>query len=124
MEMGLYNESNSTCLNVSEFLKPIPHLEWKGFMIFNAINILLLLFPTLILQIIYIYQYKSTFLYRQFLYTTVLVILLEIIYALMYPSSLDDGCPWFYLVVSSLYRYMICICGDAANNNHPSSIRV
>ncbi len=126
MEMdGLYNESNSTyCLNVSEILKLTPHLdlELKVLMIFNAINIPLLLVPTLILQLFFIYRYKSTFLYRQFLYTTIVVILFKIIYALLYPSSLNDGCPLFYLVVTSLYRYMIFV--EMLNDNHPSSTLV
>ncbi len=66
----------------------------------------MLLVPTLILQLFFICRYKSTLLHRQFLYTTIVVILLGIIYTL-YPSSLNVGCPFLYLFVHSLNRYIL-----------------
>ena len=104
MEMdGLYNESNSTyCLNVSDILKPITDLELKSLMIFSIISVPLLLVPTLILQLFFICRYKSTFLHRQFLYTTFIIILLNATY-IAYSSTLDDdGCLLF-----SLYMYIL-----------------
>ena len=67
----------------------------------------MILVPTLILQLFFIYRYKSTFLHRQFLYTTVVVILIYIIFTL-YPSTVDVGCecPLFYLLMTSLARYI------------------
>ena len=53
----------------------------------------------------FICRYKSTFLYRQFLYTTVVLILLGIIYA-VYPIRL--GCPRIFLI-NSLNRYMLFV---------------
>ncbi len=100
---GLYNESNSTyCLNVSDILKPITDLELKSLMIFSIISVPLLLVPTLILQLFFICRYKSTFLHRQFLYTTFIIILLNATY-IAYSSTLDDdGCLLF-----SLYMYIL-----------------
>ena len=100
----VYNEDNNTfsnCLNYSEIA--IKHLQ--DIRIFSIADILLLLVPSLILQLFFIYRYKSTFLHRQFLYTTIVVILLNATY-IVAPSSLNVGCPFFLLFVSSLAGYI------------------
>ncbi len=104
MDGQLYNLSNSTnCLNISDsVIKQSQDLRTSSIII-----IPLLLVPTLILQLIFICRYKSTFLHRQFLYTTVVVVLIYIIFTL-YPSSIDVGCecPLFYLLMNSLAGYI------------------
>ena len=102
-----YNESNNTyCLNVSDILNQITELQ--GLMIFNTISILLLLVPTLILQLFFICRYKSTFLHRQFLYTTVVIILLNATY-IAYSSTVDGGCPSFFLFVYRFNWYLLYV---------------
>ncbi len=122
---GLYNESNSTyCLNVSDYLQPITNLELKSLMIFSIISVPLLLVPTLILQLFFIYRYKSTFLHGQFLYTTVVIILLNATY-IAYSSTLDDhgGCLSFFLYMYNYIELVLVVCADDASNNHsPSTI--
>ena len=68
-----YYEDNNTnhCLNLSD-------IELQEIRIVSIIDILLLLVPALILQLFFIYRYKSTLLHRQFLYTTIVVILFYI----------------------------------------------
>ena len=101
-----YDEDNNTyCPNITtEFvikqLLPVLHIS-------SIIGIVILV-PTLILQLFFIYRYKSTFLHRQFLYTTVVVILLNVIY-IIYPITVDVGCPFFYLLVNSLNRYLFYV---------------
>ena len=102
MDGLVYNEDNKTyCFNASEYAIN----QFQAIRIFGIVSTLLLLVPTLILQLFFIYRYKSTFLHRQFLYTTIVVMLLGIIYTL-YPSTIDVGCPLFLLFVDSLNRYM------------------
>ena len=101
-ELDYYKDNSTNCVNISDSVIK----EFQTFRIFGIIGIPLLLVPTLILQLFFIYRYKSTFLHRQFLYTTVVVILLVIIYT-VYPSSLNAGCPWFYLFVTSVNRYIL-----------------
>ena len=95
-----YNEDNDTnCFNISESLiKQFPVRR-----ISSIIIIPLLLVPTFILQLFFIYRYKSTLLHRQFLYTTVVVILLNVIYT-VYPSNVND-CPLSFLFVYRLNWY-------------------
>ena len=99
-ELDYYENNTTNCLNTSENLIK----EFLGLRIFGILSILLLLVPTLILQLFFIYRYKSTFLHRQFLYTTIVVILMNAIY-MVYPSTVDVGCPFFRLIVNSLNRY-------------------
>ncbi len=73
-------------------------------MIVSIISILLLLVP-LILQLFFIYRYKSTFLHRQFLYTTIVVILYYI-GGILYTSTVDVVCPFFYFLTNSLAGYI------------------
>ncbi len=96
-----YNEDNTLCQNISA-------KQFQDLRIVSIISILLLLVPTLIVQLIFIYRYKSTFLHRQFLYTTVAVILIYIIFTL-YPSTIDVGCPLFYLLMTSLGVYITVV---------------
>ncbi len=105
MDGLVYNESNNTnCLNFSENLIK----DYLGLRIFGIIGIPLLLVPTLILQLFFIYRYKSTLLHRQFLYTTVVVILMNAIYT-VYQSTVYVGCPFFQQIVNSLNRYLFYV---------------
>ena len=99
-----YEDNKTSCFNISE----IVINEYQNVMIFSVISILLLLVPTLILQLLFVYRYKSTFLHRQFLYATIVVILLGIIY-ILYPSSFNIGCPLFYIIVNSSNRYLFFV---------------
>ena len=95
-----YNEDNSTgCISDSQVK------SFQTFRIFGIIGIPLLLVPSLIVQLFFIYRYKSTFLHRQFLYTTVVLILMNAIY-IVYPSTVDVGCPLSFLFVTSLNWYI------------------
>ena len=101
-----YNEPNSTnCLNISDsVIKQFQYMR-----IVSIINILLLMVPTSIVQLFFIYRYKSTLIVqRQILYTTVVFILLYIILTL-YSSTVDAGCPSFYLLVTSLNWYLFYV---------------
>ncbi len=95
-----YEDNSTNCLNISENVLK----EFQALRIFGIIGIPLLLVPTLILQLFFIYRYKSTFLHRQFLYATIVVVLMNAIY-IVYPSTVHAGCPLFYLFVNSLNRY-------------------
>ncbi len=98
MDGQLYNLSNSTnCLNnISDsVMKQIQDLR-----IVSIVSIVLLV-PTLILQLFFICRYKSTFLHRQFLYTTVVIILLNIIFCF-------DVCLGF-LITNTLNRYLLYV---------------
>ena len=98
-----HNEDNNTnCPNISHenLIK-----EFQGVRIFGIISTLLLL-ATLILQLFFIYRYKSTFLHRQFLYTTVVVILVGII-NILYLSSFS--CLTFFLAIYGLNRYLLYV---------------
>ncbi len=97
-------EDNLYCQNFSTILMR----QFQAIRIIGMLSIPLLLVPTLILQLFFIYRYKSTFLHRQFLYTTIVVILVVIIYTL-YPSTIDIGCPFFYLFVNSLNGYIFYV---------------
>ncbi len=99
--LDYYEDNTTNCLNTSESVIK----EFLGLRIFGILSIPLLLVPTLILQLFFIYRYKSTFLHRQFLYTTIVVILMNAIY-IVYLSSVDVGCPFFRLIVNSLNRYL------------------
>ncbi len=96
-------DNNTNCLNISDGIKELQALR-----IFGIIGILLLLVPTLILQLFFIYRYKSTFLHCQFLYATIVVVLMNGIY-IVYPSTVHAGCPLFYLFVNSLNRYLFYV---------------
>ncbi len=101
--LDYYEDNNISCrLNISDSLIK----QFQTIPIFGIIGIPLLLVPTLILQLFFICRYKSTFLHRQFLYATIVVILLVAIYTL-YSSSLNVGCPLFYLFVTSFNRYIL-----------------
>ena len=94
-----YHEDNDTnCLNISDSVI-------KQNIMISSIIIIVLLVPTLILQLFFICRYKSTFLHRQFLYTTVFVLLFNII-IIVSQSTINIGCPSFYLLVTSLTRYI------------------
>ncbi len=100
-EMGgldYYEDNNTNSLNFSE-------IHDQDIMICGIIGILLLV-PALILQLFFIYRYKSTFLHCQFIYTTIVVTLLNIIYAL-YPASSFDT--WFYSCLGILNQYLLCL---------------
>ncbi len=71
---GLAYYEDNHCLNFSE----IEIKQFQDIRIVSIIDILLLLVPALILQLFFIYRYKSTLLHRQFLYTTIVVILFYI----------------------------------------------
>ncbi len=95
-----YYEDNNTnyCLNISE-------IELQDIRIVSIIDILLLLVP-LILQLFFICRYKSTFLHRQFLYTTIVVILFYI-NRIVGTSTVDVViCPFFILLTNSLGDYI------------------
>ena len=97
--LDYYEDNNTNCLNISEnVINQFPVRK-----ISSIISIPLLLVPTLILQLFFIYRYKSTFLHRQFLYTTVVVLLLNVI-NIVYPSSLNH-CPLSLLIVYRLNWY-------------------
>ena len=100
MDRLVYNNSTN-CLNISDSV--MNHL--KDMRIVSIIIIPLLLVPTLILQLFFIYRYKSTFLHRQFLYATVVVILLFIM-NIVYTSTVDVGCPFVPLFVNTLTAYI------------------
>ncbi len=97
-----YYEDN--CLNNTE----IDIKEFQAARIFGILSIPLLLVPSLILQLFFICRYKSTLLHRQFLYTTVIVILLNAIYT-VYQSTVNVGCPFFQLIVTSVNRYLFYV---------------
>ncbi len=99
--LDYYEDNNTNRLNSSEI-----HDQDLRFMICGIIGILLLV-PALILQLYFMYRYKSTFLHRQFLYTTIVVILLDIIYTL-YPSSFDT---WFFSCLDILNQYLLYVEG-------------
>ncbi len=103
MDGLVYYEDDKTnhCLNFSDIVTK----QFQDFRIFGVIDILLLLVPALILQLFFIYRYKSTFLHRQFLYTTVVVILVYIL-NILYPSTVHVGCPFFFIFVNSLANYI------------------
>ncbi len=107
MDGQLYNLSNGThcSLNISdsEYLMT----QEQAVRILSIIIILVLLFPTLILQLFFICRYKSTFLHRQFLYITIFV-LLYYIFFIVYLITVDVGC-FFALFVGSLGRYLFCV---------------
>ncbi len=89
------------CLNISD----IELKQLQGLRIFSIIDILLLLVPALILQLFFICRYKSTFLHRQFLYTTIGVILLYIT-NIVGISAVDVVCPFFFYLTGSLGDYI------------------
>ncbi len=95
-----YYEDNKTnhCLNISD-------IELQEIMIVSIISTLLLLVPALILQLFFICRYKSTFLHRQFLYTTFVVILLYII-SIVYTSTVDVGCPSFFRSLTNYITFV------------------
>ncbi len=94
-----YYEDNKTnhCLNLSD-------IELQEIRIVSIISIPLLLVP-LILQLFFNCRYKSTFLHRQFLYTTIVVILFNID-GILYTSTFDVVCPFFSLITNSLDNYI------------------
>ena len=95
-----YEDNNTNCPNISDSVV-------KDFRTFSIIGIVLLV-PSLILQLFFIYRYKSTFLHRQFLYTTIVVLLIYIT-NIVHPSTVDVGCPFFPLFVTSLVGYIIYV---------------
>ncbi len=99
--LDYYEDNNTSCVNINDSLVK----QLQKIRIFGIVSIPLLLVPTLILQLFFIYRYKSTFLHRQFLYTTVVLILMNAIY-IVYPSTVDVGCPLSFLFVTSLNRYI------------------
>ncbi len=99
--LDYYEDNNTNGLNFSEI-----HDQDLRLMICGIIGILLLV-PALILQLFFMYRYKSTFLHRQFLYTTIVVILLDIIYTLC-PSSFKT---WFYSCLGILNQYLLYVEG-------------
>ncbi len=105
MDGQVYYEDKTYCPNITnEFERnQLFPVLWK-----SSMAGILLLVPTLILQLFFIYRYKSTFLHRQFIYATIVVILLDIIY-ILYPITVDVGCPFFYQSVESLNRYMLYV---------------
>ena len=107
-----YEDNNTTCFNISisteieRILQVFPALRNC------SIAGILLLVPTLILQLFFICRYKSTFLHRQFIYTTVVTILLNVIFVVYpssLPSSLDVGCPWGFFSLFLLNVYLNCV---------------
>ncbi len=103
MDGLVYYEDNKTnhCLNISDIvIKQLQDLR-----IVSIIDILLLLVPALILQLFFICRYKSTFLHRQFLYTTIVVILFYIS-GILYTSTVDVVCPFFFLITGNLAGYI------------------
>ena len=94
------NESNYTfCYNITKD-------QLQDLMILSVISVQLLVL-VLMLQLFFICRYKSTFLHRQFLYTTIVVILLGIIYVL-YPSF-DDCSHSFSYTLTSLNQYLLFV---------------
>ena len=99
-ELAYYEENKTNnCLNISEIVN-----QFQENRTFSIVGILLLV-PSLILQLFFICRYKSKFLHRQFLYTTIVVILLYII-IIVGMSTVDVVCPFFLLLVSSLADYI------------------
>ncbi len=83
--------------------------EYQVFRIIGIIGIVLLV-PTLILQLFFIilYRSKSTFLYRQFLYTTIVLIVIGII-NILYPLA-SSFCSFLFLdILYILYLYMLYV---------------
>ncbi len=106
MEMDglVYSEDNNTyCLNFSDSVIK----EVRAVRIFGILIILLLLVPTLILQLFFIYRYKSTFLRRQFLYATVVVTLISTLF-IVFSNIVDAACPLLnpLIIVTNLNRYL------------------
>ncbi len=101
MDGQVYNLSKSTpCLYINDsMIKLFQDVRT------SSIVSTVLLVPSLILQLFFIYRYKSTFLHRQFLYTTVIVLLFDII-SMVYTSTVDVGCHFFPLLVNSLIGYI------------------
>ncbi len=97
--LDYYEDINTNCQNFSA-------KQFQDARTSSIISIVLLV-PSLILQLFFIYRYKSTFLHRQFLYTTVIVILFDIIY-MVYTSTIDVGCLFFYLFIT-LVRYIVYV---------------
>ncbi len=102
MDGQLYNLSNSTnCLNISDS----GVKQFQDMRIFSIVSIVLLV-PTLILQLFFICRYKSTFLHRQFFYTTIFVLLYYIVF-IVYLSTVDVGC--FFALLNSLGWYLLYV---------------
>ncbi len=101
-----YEDNNTTCFNIS--ISTVNETIRKVFPALRNCSIagILLLVPTLILQLFFICRYKSTFLHRQFIYTTVVMILLNVIFVVYEGSLTSNGCPWFYLSLLILNVYL------------------
>ena len=87
-KITMHEDNNTTCSNIG-----IKDLDLKILRIFSIIIIPLLLVPSLFVQLSFTHRYKSTFLHRQFLYTAIMTILLNIIvilYILYFIHTSDD----------------------------------
>ncbi len=101
--LDYYNEENNTyCWNFSDYVIQ----ETRAVRIFGILSIPLLLVPTLILQLFFIYRYKSTFLHRQFLYATIVVTLISAKF-IVYSNIVDAVCPLLnpLIIVTIFNRY-------------------
>ena len=105
-ELDYYEDNSTNCLNISDSVIK----SFQTFRIFCIIGIPLLLVPSSILQLFFIYRYKSTFLHRQFLYTTVVLILMNAIYIVQLSTVIDVGCSLsFAFVTNGLIRYIFYV---------------
>ena len=103
--LDYYVDNSTNCLNISDSVIK----SFQTFRISCIIGTPLLLVPSLILQLFFIYRYKSTFLHRQLLYTTVVLILMNAIY-IVHLSTIDIGCSLsFASVTNGLNRYIFYV---------------
>ncbi len=98
MDGQVYDESNSTNVYCC------PSDLFQVYRVIGIVSIVILV-PTLILQLIYICRSKSTFMHRQFLYTTIVLILIGII-NIVYLSS---GFSLFFSILYILNLYLLSV---------------
>ena len=100
-EMDDYQlESNFTyCSNFSD----AQINTYLGLRITGILGILLLLLPSLVVQLVFLCCYKSTLLHRQFLWSTIAVMMINAVY-IAYLDSIQHECR-MQSIVNSLNRY-------------------
>ncbi len=97
-------ESNFTyCSNFSD----AQINTYLGLRITGILGILLLLLPSLVVQLVFLCCYKSTLLHRQFLWSTIAVMMINAVY-IAYLDSIQHGCMVFF-IVNSLNRYLFYV---------------
>ncbi len=101
--LDYYEDNYTYCWNYSDYVIQ----ETRAVRIFGILSIPLLLVPTLILQLFFMYRYKSTFLHRQFLYATIVVTLISTVFV-VFSNIVDAFCPLLnpLIIVTIFNRYM------------------